>query len=56
MKFPPENYNGIIVLKIRPDNISLVHENLINFLKHYAKEKIEQTLVIIDHNKFRFRR
>jgi len=48
--------NGIIVLKIRPDNISLVHENLINFLKKYAKEKIEQTLVIIDHNKFRIRR
>lgn len=56
LKFPPENYNGIIVLKIRPDNISLVHDNLINFLKKYAKEKIEQTLVIIDHNKFRIRR
>jgi predicted nuclease of predicted toxin-antitoxin system len=56
LKFPPENNNGIIVLKIRPDNTSLVHNNLLNFLKKYTKEKIAQTLVIIDHNKFRIRR
>ena len=56
LKFPPENYNGIIVLKIRPDNTSQVHDNLLNFLKKYTKEKIVQTLVIIDHNKFRIRR
>ena len=56
LKFPPENHNGIIVLKIRPDNTSLVHDNLINYLKKYAIENIEQTLVIIDHNKFRIRR
>jgi hypothetical protein len=56
LEFPPENYNGIIVLKIRPDNTSLVHDNLLNFLKKYTKEKIVQTLVIIDHNKLRIRR
>lgn len=56
LKFPPENYNGIIVLKIGPDNTSLVHDNLLNFLDKYTKEKIEQTLVIIDHNKIRIRR
>lgn len=56
LEFPPENYNGIIVLKIRPDNISQVHDNLLNFLNKYTKEKIVQSLVIIDHNKFRIRR
>lgn len=56
LKFPPEDYNGIIVLKIRPDNTSLVHDNPLKILEKYTKEEIAQTLVIIDHNKFRIRR
>jgi predicted nuclease of predicted toxin-antitoxin system len=56
LKFPPKSYSGIIVLKINPNNATLVHGNLLKFLKKYAINDIKQTLVIINHGRFRIRK
>jgi len=56
LKFPPKEHDGIIVLKINPVNALKVHDNLLNYLKKYTKEKIIHTLVVIDHSKIRIRK
>ena len=54
--YPPENYEGIIVLKIDPSTIDQVHHTLGAALNHFTQESIQKSLVIVDSNKFRERR
>ncbi len=54
--YPPSNYLGIIILKIRPLNIDAVHRLLASALAHFTQNTIRQALVIVDPNKFRERR
>ena len=54
--YPPANYLGIIVLKIKPQNIAAVHRLLASALAYFTQDSIRQALLIIDHNKFRERR
>jgi len=56
LKFPPKNHYGIIVLKITVINVNKVHANLLNILEEYTNKKIERSLFIVDHNKFRIRK
>lgn len=56
LRYPPDNYFGIIVLRIRPHTTDAVHRVLALVLAHFSQESIQQALVIVDHNKFRERR
>ena len=54
--YPPENYLGIVVLKIDPSTIDRVHLTLGTALGHFTQESIQKVLIIVDLNKFRERR
>lgn len=54
--FPPAEYQGIIVLKIRPRNQEKVHALLLSLLKSTPQSKIQGALIIVDQNKYRMRR
>lgn len=54
--YPPANHWGIIVLRIKPHTTEAVHRILASVLIYFNQESIQQTLVIVDHNKFRERR
>lgn len=54
--YPPENYFGIVVLKIDPSTIEQVHRTLGTALGHFTQESIQKALLIVDSNKFRERR
>ena len=54
--YSPANYLGIIVLKIKPQNIAAVHRLLASARAYFTQDSIRQALLIIDHNKFRERR
>ena len=54
--YPPENYDGIIVLKIDPSTIDQVQHTLGAALEHFTQESIQKALLIVDSNKFRERR
>ncbi len=51
--FPPTQHKGVIVLKIRPSVLPEVHAVLNRLLHEIDQQKIRQTLVIVDRNKFR---
>lgn len=55
-RYPPTEHRGIIVLKIRPRTLHEVHLVLKQLLENVAPEAIDQTLVIVDRNKYRVRR
>lgn len=54
--YPPTRFPGIVVLKIKPETIDVVHRTLASALSHFTQESIRQALVIVDRNKFRERR
>ncbi len=54
--YPPSDHCGIIVLKIRPYILNKVHTVLNRFLESTAQQTVDQTLVIVDRNKYRVRR
>ena len=54
--YPPQNYLGIIVLRIAPHTITSVHHTLSWALTAFTQDSIQKTLVIVDHNKYRTRR
>jgi predicted nuclease of predicted toxin-antitoxin system len=54
--YPPENYLGIIVLKIDPSTIDQVHLTLGTALDNFTQESIQKALLIVHSNKFRERR
>ncbi len=53
--YPPNQYHGIIVLKIRPRTQQKVHAALLRFLTGKEQLELDGTLVIVDHNKYRIR-
>lgn len=56
LKYPPEQYGGVIVLRITFENQKRVHEILLNMLKKYGREKLRKTLVVIDTKTYRMKK
>jgi predicted nuclease of predicted toxin-antitoxin system len=54
--YPPEHHGGVIILRVRPSTLGQVHIVLAEFLQMTVPETLENTLVVIDHNKIRVRR
>lgn len=53
--YPPQEYNGIIVLRMTSETESKTHKILIDFLKQTDREKLRKKLVVIDHRIYRIR-
>ncbi|MFQ5632247.1 MAG: DUF5615 family PIN-like protein, partial [bacterium] len=51
--YPPSDYPGIIVLKIKPQTTTAVHMSLAKALNYFDQDTIQKALVVVDHNKFR---
>ena len=54
--YPPEDYLGVIILKIDPITTDRVHQMLDAALDHFTQDSIQKVLLIVDPNKFRERR
>jgi hypothetical protein len=54
--YPPEDYLGVIILKIDPLTTDRVHQMLDAALDHFTQDSIQKVLLIVDPNKFRERR
>ncbi|MEW5956134.1 MAG: DUF5615 family PIN-like protein [Chloroflexota bacterium] len=54
-RYPPAHHSGIVVLKIRPRVLNQVHTVLKRLLDSTSQESLQQTLVIVDRNKYRLR-
>ena len=55
-RYPPSDHRGVIVLRIRSRILDEVHSVLQNFLADTTHDELSQTLVVIDHHKYRLRR
>lgn len=56
--YPMGSHKGIVVLRLRsetPQTIEKVNQTLKLFLKEVPPSKIERSLVIVDHNKYRIK-
>lgn len=53
--YPPKTHKGIIVAKMRPQNIEQVHHVLERLLDIVEEKTLNQSLVIVDQNKYRIR-
>ena len=53
--YPPTAHKGIIVAKMRPRNSAQVHKVLEYLLNNVEESVLNQSLVIVDHNKYRIR-
>jgi predicted nuclease of predicted toxin-antitoxin system len=56
LEYPPEKYGGIIVLRILPQTVSVVHEKLVSYLQQVTQEEIRGSLIVINENNVRIRR
>lgn len=56
LRYIPSSHRGIIILKIRSSNIENVHQVLRQFLDGKTEDEIHQSLVVVDHSKYRIRR
>lgn len=53
--YPPKTHKGIIVAKMRPRNAEQVHHVLGRLLNTVEEDTLNQSLVIVDQNKYRIR-
>ncbi|HMR99449.1 MAG TPA: DUF5615 family PIN-like protein [Anaerolineales bacterium] len=53
--YPPKTHKGIIVAKMRPRNVEQVHHVLERLLDIVEEKTLNQSLVIVDQNKYRIR-
>lgn len=53
--YPPEQYNGIVVLKITASNQSKVHQLLLDFLQDRGSSSLHGKLVAVDTHHVRIR-
>lgn len=53
--YPPKTHKGIIVAKMRPHNAEQVHHVLEHLLEIIKEDTLNQSLVIVDQNKYRIR-
>ena len=53
--YPPKNHKDIIVAKMRPRNAEQVHHVLEQLLNTLEEDALNQSLVIVDQNKYRIR-
>jgi len=51
-KFPPENHNGIILLRINPLFLPLIQERLIALFSEWSEEKLCKTIIAVFENEF----
>lgn len=51
INFPPRLFNGIILLKVFPEDVELVHNNLLEFLK--TNPALKGKLAVVDSFKVR---
>ena len=56
MKYLPQQYKGIIVLKITLKNQVKSHEILLNMLRKYGHAQLDKRMVVIDNKTYRIRR
>lgn len=47
--YPPSQYGGIIVLRIKPKKEDKVHRLLLDHLKSIDQIEVSKTLIVIDH-------
>lgn len=55
LMYPPEEYSGIIRIRIHPPNAPTIIKALGNFLPHFTSEKLDKKLVILEKDSFRIR-
>lgn len=55
LAYPPSRYHGIIVLRIRPRSQAKVHGALLRFLRGKDQSDVDESLIIVDQNKYRIR-
>ncbi len=55
LMYPPEQYSGIIRIKIHPPNAKDIIDALINLLNKLSFEEIKNKLIILEKNGFRLR-
>ena len=53
--YTPKSHSGIIVAKIRPRNAKQVYRVLEHLLNNVEITRLNQSLIIIDQNKYRIR-
>lgn len=53
--YPPEQYGGIVVLKITPSNQSQIHRLFLNFLEKESSHSVRGKLVVVDSHHVRVR-
>jgi len=53
--YPPKSHKGIVVAKMRPRNADQVHNVLEYLLGNIEESTLNQSLVIVDQNKYRIR-
>jgi predicted nuclease of predicted toxin-antitoxin system len=56
IRYPPEKYAGIIVLRITNPSSKKITEALMNFLSAVKEENIEHSLVVVEQVMYRIRR
>ncbi len=55
LEYPPGQFHGIIVLRIRPRTEAKVHRALLKFLEANDQSEVDGSLIIVDQNKYRIR-
>lgn len=53
--YSSKEHSGVIILRINPLNENKVHSVMKIFLTRYKKVALDQTLVVVDKNKYRVR-
>jgi predicted nuclease of predicted toxin-antitoxin system len=53
---PPENYPGVIRLRIHPQTIEILHPVLKQFFEKIAEVDLRGTLIVVDRRHYRIRR
>jgi len=55
LMYPPEEYPGIIRIKVHPPSAFAIINSLKNFLPQFTPDKLNKKLVILEENSFRIR-
>ena len=55
VRYPPSDYCGVILLRIRPATEDKVHALLLRVLAEFGRARLRAGLLVIDRNKYRFR-
>lgn len=56
LAYPPESYDGILLLRVTATNQQRIHQILLDFLRSHDREALRKTLVVIDARTYRIRK